>query len=169
MLTYPPSVVVVFLVMSGLSLIVLGLLAYWFVIPYLAKQPIRKAMLILLAPHMAHHVGLALLVPGIVGSDFPANFALVIAIGEPIMLLLMLLCMAVLRSGSALAPFLLWVFTIAGFTYNFVAGYVGISLGSTVPEKLHAHWYVAVFYVPLLFVSHVLILLNLIKRGHELR
>jgi hypothetical protein len=164
-----PNAIVVFLVMSGLSFIVFALLAYWFVVPYLAAQPIRKAMLVLLAPHMAHHVGLALLAPGIVGAGFPASFTLVIVIGEPTMLVLMLLCMALLRSGSGLATFLLWIFTVAGFTYNFIAGYVGISLGSAVVDNLHVHWYVSVFYVPLLFVSHVLVLINLIKRGHELR
>ncbi|HEX4602992.1 MAG TPA: hypothetical protein VH724_03290 [Candidatus Angelobacter sp.] len=71
----------------------LFLLARWFIGPYLQALPIRKAMLVLLSPHIAHHVGLAVLVPGVVGAGFPHNFALVIAIGEPTMLFLLILCM----------------------------------------------------------------------------
>jgi hypothetical protein len=161
--------VTVFLVQSGLSFAVLVLLIYWFIAPYLAAQPIRKAMLVLLAPHICHHVGLAVLIPGVVGIGFPPDFARIIAIGEPIMLVLAMACMGTLRSGSALTPLLLWLFTISGFAYNFIAAWVGISLGSSLVDKLDAHWYVSVFYVPLLFMSHVLVLINLLKRGHELR
>jgi hypothetical protein len=160
--------VTVFVVQSGLSFAVLLLLIKWFIAPYLAAQPIRKAMLVLLAPHICHHVGLAVLVPGVVGIGFPQNFAQIIAIGEPVMLVLAMACMGTVRNGSALAKLLLWVFTIAGFAYNFISAWVGVSLGTALVDKLDAHWYVSVFYVPLLFMSHVLVLMNLIKRGHEL-
>jgi hypothetical protein len=163
------TAVVVFLVQSGLSLLVLFLMVVWFVSPYLAAQPIRKVMLLLLAPHVIHHVGLALLVPGVVAEDFPSDFALIIAIGEPTMLALFLLSMGALRYRSPLAVPLLWVFTVAGFAYNIVAAVDGAIAGSDVPERLQAHWYVSVFYVPLLAVSHVLVLLNLLRRGDELR
>jgi hypothetical protein len=161
--------VVVFLVQTALSFVVLFFMVVWFVAPYLAEQPIRKVMLLLLAPHVAHHVGLAVLVPGVVGEHFPTDFAVIIAIGEPTMLGLMLLSMWALRSGSGLAVPLLWIFTVAGFAYNIAAVIDGIVLRSSLIERLHSHWYVSVFYVPLLAVSHVLVLLNLLKRGDELR
>lgn len=163
------TAVLVFLVQAGLSLLVLFLMVVWFVAPYLATQPVRKVMLLLLAPHVVHHVGLALLVSGVVGEDFPDDFALIIAIGEPIMLALFLLCTGALRYRSPLAVPLLWVFTLAGIAYNVIAAIDGALAGTEVPERLEAHWYVSVFYVPLLAVSHVLILLNLLKRGDELR
>jgi hypothetical protein len=65
--------------------------------------------------------------------------------------------------------YLLWIFTIAGFAYNFISAYLALVLGAALVDKLHAHWYVSVFYVPLLAVSHILILINLLKRGHELK
>lgn len=163
------TAVVVLLVQSALSFLVLFLMVVWFVAPYLATQPVRKVMLLLLAPHVAHHVGLALLVSGVVAADFPRSFALVIAIGEPTMLALFLLATAALRYRRPVAVPLLWVFTGAGFAYNIAAAIAGALLGAEVPEKLQAHWYVSVFYVPLLAVSHVLVLLNLLKRGGELR
>jgi hypothetical protein len=161
--------VTVYVVQAGLSFLMLFLLVRWFIGPYLAAQPIRKAMLVMLSPHIAHHVGLAVLVPGVVGVGFPANFALLIAIGEPTMLFLLIFCMGALRKNSSHASFLLWIFTIAGFAYNFLSAYLALKLGAALVDKLDAHWYVSVFYVPLLAVSHILILINLLKRGAELK
>ncbi|HZS27892.1 MAG TPA: hypothetical protein VFB76_11740 [Candidatus Angelobacter sp.] len=163
------SSVTVYVVQAGLSFLMLYLLAIWFIVPYLAKQPIRKAMLVLLSPHIAHHVGLAVLVPGVVGVGFPRNFATIIAIGEPTMLFLLILCMGALRSNSRRSSVLLWIFTVAGFAYNFISAYVALTLGAALVDKLDAHWYVSVFYVPLLAASHILILINLLKRGNELK
>jgi len=161
--------VTVYVVQAGLSFLMLFLLVRWFIGPYLAAQPIRKAMLVMLSPHIAHHVGLAVLVPGVVGVGFPANFALLITIGEPTMLFLLIFCMGALRKNSPQASFLLWIFTIAGFAYNFLSAYLALKLGAALVDKLDAHWYVSVFYVPLLAVSHILILINLLKRGGELK
>lgn len=160
--------VTVFLLQAGMSFLVLFLVVRWFVAPYLATQPIRTVMLLLLLPHVAHHVGLAVLVPGVVGVGFPSNFAWIIATGEPVMLFLAILSAATVRTRSSHAVFWLWIFTICGFAYNFIAAFVGIQLGSTLVDKLDAHWYVSVFYVPLLAVSHILVLINLLKRGREL-
>jgi hypothetical protein len=77
--------------------------------------------------------------------------------------------MGALRKNSSHASFLLWIFTIAGFAYNFLSAYLALKLGAALVDKLDAHWYVSVFYVPLLAVSHILILINLLKRGAELK
>ena len=165
----PMSSVTVYVVQAGLSFLMLFLLIRWFIGPYVEAQPIRKAMLVLLSPHIAHHVGLAVLVPGVVGAGFPQNFAMVIAIGEPTMLFLLILCMGALRKASSSSAFLLWIFTVTGFAYNFISAYLALKLGATLVDNLHAHWYVSVFYVPLLAMSHILILISLLKRGHELK
>jgi hypothetical protein len=160
---------IVFVVMSGLSYAVLVLLVRWFIAPYLATQPVRKIMLLLLTPHICHHAGLAVLVPGVVGIGFPQDWAWIIAVGEIVMLSLVMLCMGALRNGSVRAPLFLWVFTVTGFVYNFIADWVAILESAALADNFHAAWYVAVFYVPLLLVSHVLVLINLLRRGHELR
>src|SRR5579864_9361190 len=46
--------VTVYVIQAGLSFLMLFLLVLWFIGPYLAAQPIRKAMLVLLSPHIAH-------------------------------------------------------------------------------------------------------------------
>ena len=165
----PMNSVMVFLIQVGLSFAVLFLMVRWFVGPYLAAQPVRKVMLLLLAPHVAHHAGLAVLVFGVVGAGFPRNFAVIIALGDSLMLFLVMLCMGTVRSSSVRAPLCLWVFTAAGFGNYILSSYVGIPLISTLVNNFQAHWYVSVFYVPVLATSHILVLMNLIKRGHELR
>jgi len=87
-------------------------------------------MLVLLSPHIAHHVGLAALVPGVVGVGFPQNFALVIAVGEPTMLFLLIFCMGTLRKDSSLASPLLWILTLAGFAY------LAVMSGAAVVDEL---------------------------------
>lgn len=161
-----PTIVLV--VQSGLSYAVLVLLVRWFVAPYLATQPVRKTMLLLLTPHICHHVGLVMLVPGVVGIGIPPEFARIVAVGEVTILFLAMLCMGALRNGSVRAPLFLWVFTVAGFVYTFDADWVALREGAA-RINFNPHWYVAVLYVPLLFVSHVLVLINLLRRGHEFR
>jgi hypothetical protein len=160
---------IVFGVQSTLSYAVLVLMARWFVAPYLATQPVRKVMLLLLAPHLAHHIGLAVLVPGVVGAAFPADFARIITVGELIMLVLLMVCMGALKNRSVRAPVFLWVFTVTGLAYNVIGDWVALLDGPTLMNNFNAHWYVSVFYVPVLFVSHILVLMNLVKRGQELR
>lgn len=46
---------------------------------------------------------------------------------------------------------------------------LAVVLGAAPVDKLQAHCYVSVFYAPLLAVSHILILINLLKRGNELK
>ena len=69
----PMNSVTVYVIQAGLSFLMLFLLVRWFIGPYLAAQPIRKAMLVLLSPHIAHHVGLAVLIPGVVGVGCSAS------------------------------------------------------------------------------------------------
>lgn len=107
---------------------------------YLAAQPIRKAMLVLLSPNIAHHVGLAVLVPGVVGVGFPQNFALLIAVGKPTVLLLLNgPCPQGFVSRLA-APVDL---NACGVAYSFLSAYLALMLGAALVDKLHAHWYVS--------------------------
>jgi hypothetical protein len=159
----------VFAVQFGLSFAVYGLLVWWFVIPYLRSLPARTAMIVLLLPHIVHHVGLATLVPSIVAPDFPRFFAWIVGIGDTTILALALVAMNALRKGSVSAFSLLWVFTAVGAIYNAVAIYYHFALRPSVAGQLGAHWYVDTFYVPLLLLSHMLVFWNLMWRGAELR
>jgi hypothetical protein len=54
-------------------------------------------------------------------------------------------------------------------SYNVIGDWVALHDGPTLMNNFNAHWYVSVLYVPVLFVSHILVLMNLVKRGQELR
>ena len=118
-----------YVIQAALSFQMLFQLVLWFIGPYLAALPIRKVMLVQLSPHIADHVWLAALVPGVVGVGLPQNFALVIAVGEPTMLFLLIFCMGTLRKDSSLASPLLWIFTIVGFAYSFLVCLSGVNVG----------------------------------------
>ena len=65
----------IFGVQLVLSLTVYGLLAKWYVAPWLSKQPTHLALIALTFPHAIRHVGLAFLVPGLVAEPLPSSFA----------------------------------------------------------------------------------------------
>jgi hypothetical protein len=160
---------VVFFVQTSLSLIVYSLAARWYVLPFLARQPVRRAMTILLLPHLFHHIGLAVSVPSVVGPGLNEQFTLTICVGDTAVLVSAICALWALRTGSPSALPLLWTVTLIGAAYNGYAGYLYLRLGPQLLEHLRAHWYIGTMYVPLLMLSHVLIFLNLLRRGGELR
>jgi len=159
----------VYAIQFTISLTVYSLLVWWYVAPYLAMQPARQAMILLLLPQIAHHAGLAVLVPTIVGPGLPRHFAWIVSIADVTVLAIGLAAMGALRVGADIAYFLLWWLTAAGAIYNLYAGYIAIDVGPGIANQLGSHWYVAILYVPLLSVSHILVFWNLVRRGGELR
>jgi len=159
----------VFLIQSAISGIVFALVGFWYVSPWIARLPVNQAMTILLTPHLFHHVGIVTLVPSVVGSNLPAEFAWTVAIGDSAVLISALISMGLLRRRSRLAVIFLWIFTAIGVVYNSYAGWLGIKFGDAITSNLGPHWYVGVMYVPLLLVSHLFVFINLIRRRAELK
>ena len=86
-----------------LSITVFALVARWFVGPWLARKPLHVALLILTLSHAFRHVGLAFLVPGLVGEGIPQSFALAAAYGDFVSGLLAILAVLALRGRWHLA------------------------------------------------------------------
>ena len=57
----------------ALSLVVFGLLAKWYVLPWLAQYSTRQALVPLLIPHALRHLGMAFLVNAIRVKPFPGT------------------------------------------------------------------------------------------------
>ena len=72
----------IFGVQLVLSLTVYGLMAKWYVAPWLAKKPVHLALIALIFPHALRHLGLAFLVPGLVGEALPSSFAFAAGYGD---------------------------------------------------------------------------------------
>lgn len=140
------------------SFVVFALLAKWYVAPWLTKQPIHQALIPLIIPHTFRHIGLAFLVPGLVAQPLPSFFAYPAAYGDFISGLLALFSLIALRARWGFSLALVWVFNIVGTVDLFNA----LRQANVVPS-LGTTWYIPTFLVPLLLVTHGLILIRLFK------
>ena len=146
-----------------LSLMVYTLIAKWYVTPWLEAKPINQALILLIFPHALRHVGLTFFVPGVVAQPLPNFFANTVAYGDLVSGLLAILSLIALRGGWSLALPLVWLFNIVGTADLLNA----LRQAEAVPD-LGATWYIPTFWVPVLLVTHVMILARLLRRGSEI-
>src|SRR5712664_4923646 len=123
--------------------------------PKLRILPQRDALRLLLTLHAFRFVGLAFLVPGVVGPDLPAAFARPAAYGDLGAAILGLLALAVLATSWGLA--VVWLFNLWG-TVDFLYGFYQILFGVGLsPGSLGAGFFLVTVIVPLLLITHALI------------
>ncbi len=122
--------------------------------PKLRTLPQRDALRPLLMLHAFRFVGLAFLVPGVVGPDLPAAFARPAAYGDLGTTILALLALAVLATSWGLA--VVWLFNLWGTVdvlNNFYNGLFGVRLS---PGSLGAGFFLVTVIVPILLITHAL-------------
>ena len=150
---------IIFVVQFVLSLVVWGLIAKWWLAPWLEKVSQHQALLYLTLPHAFRHMGMVFVVPGVVAEPLPSNFATPAAYGDLSTGLLALVTLIALRAGWAGALVLVWLFNVVGTVdllnalrhVNVVAGFGAV-------------WYIPTLFVPLLLVTHFMIFARLLRR-----
>ncbi len=145
-----------------LSLFAYTLLARWYAAPWLAKQPIRLALIVLIFPHAFRHLGLAFLVPGLVAGPLPSSFAVAAAYGDLASGVLALLSLVALRARWNAALPLVWLFSIVG-----TADLLNALRHADAIPHLHTTWYIPTFVVPLLLVTHAMVLSRLFSHARQ--
>ena len=143
-----------------MSLVVLGLIAKWWLAPWLAKMPQHQALFWLTLPHAFRHIGMVFLVPGVVAQPLPAAFAIPAAYGDLATGVLALLALIALRTGWAGALVLVWLFNIVG-----TADLLNALRHVNVAPAFGAAWYIPTFLVPVLLVTHFMIFVRLFRRA----
>ncbi len=154
------SVLTVFGLQFFLSLVLCGLLAKWFLAPWLKEKTQSEALFWLTLPHATRYVGLVFLVPGVVSQSLPNSFAVPAAYGDLVAGVLALLALVALRSRWAGAVALVWVFNILG-TVDLLNA---LRQAHAVPH-LGAAWYIPTFWVPVLLVTHFMIFGRLFRKA----
>ncbi len=144
-----------------LSLVVWGVIAKWMVAPWLEKKSPHEALFWLTLPHAFRHVGMVFLVPGVVGQTLAESFAAPAAYGDLVTGVLALLALIALRTRWRGTLALVWVFNIVG-TVDLLNA---LRHANAVPD-LGAAWYIPTFFVPALLVTHFMIYIRLLRRGH---
>ena len=153
------SVEVIFGLQFVLSVLVVAMIARWYVAPWLAKFSLYSALAILLLPHTFRHVGMSFLVPGLVGDNIPQDFAYAAAYGDLASGLIALAAIFLLRRKSIAAIPVVWFFNILG-----TVDLVNALRQATVIPELGVTWYIPTFIVPVLLVTHMMIFAQLIRR-----
>ena len=161
------STTAVFAIEIVSSLLFFGLIAWWYAWPRLRSLPLVDALSLLLFVHCFRTVGLSLLVPA-AGIDIPARAAQEIGYGDLVSAILAFGSIALLRFKSRAALPLVWLFSVAGMVDLVNAQLVGVQL-NLLEHVLGPGWYIVTYFVPLLWVTHVLIVVLLLRRRGELR
>src|SRR6516164_7162914 len=153
---------VLFGISAAFGLVVWGAVAWHYIWPALRERPTPENLKPILLLHGFRFLGLAFLVPGVVFPDLPAAFAEPVAYGDLISAILALLALATLgtRTGRMAA----WGFNTFGMADLLFAFYQGgrLSLPDT-PGLLGAGYLILAAYVPLLFITHVLVFRILLR------
>jgi len=150
----------------AMSLVIFGLLAKWYVWPFLCRRHYSEGLLLLLLPFLLRYLGLVSLVPGVVDPAVTQSaFAFYQAYGDFAAFVLAFFAFVLVRAQHPWALAAVWIFNVFG-TGDFVHSVVRGSVGGT-GGILGAFWYIPVCYVPLGLVAHCLIFLQLIKRSAE--
>ena len=155
-------IIVPFGVMFGL--VGFGLIANWYLVPWLDSRPRKDALLILILFHVFRYLGAWFLISGIVSANLSPAFAVPAAYGDLIAAFLALLATFALRNNWPFAEISLWVFSVFG-TLDLVNALLQGFLHIQRPGQLGGMFMIPVFYVPALLVSHFLIFRLQLKRS----
>lgn len=153
---------------SGLT-VAFGFLAWsvfaaQYIWPAISRRERTEALRPILVLHGFRYIGLAVLIPGVVSPQLSATvFARGLAYGDEITATLALIALAALKTRWS-EP-LVWIFNIFGTADLLNGFYQGgrISLAIT-PGLLGSAYFIPVFGVPLLLVTHFLVFRLLMRK-----
>ena len=151
-----------FLLSVGASLLSYTLIALWYVVPRLSKQPRVQALLPLVLLHTFRTVGLVFLFPQVTGGALPPGFAIPAAYGDLLTTGFALLAVFALRFRPRWALPLVWLFNLVGITDLVFAMYQG-GVSDLPSFHLGVAWLLLTVYVTGLLVSHVIIFWLLLR------
>ena len=145
-----------------LSLVAWGLIGRWVLAPWFESMAPSKALFWLALPHAFRHVGMVFLVPGVVAQRLPDGFATPAAYGDLATGVLALLAIIALQTGWSRAVALVWLFNIVG-TLDLLNALRHVD----VAPSFGAAWYIPTMLVPLLLVTHFMMLSRLFRGPGE--
>ena len=146
-----------------------GVYAAQYMWPAIKQRERAEALRPILVLHGFRYIGLVVLIPGVVSPQLASTvFARGLAYGDLAAATLSLLALAALH--TRLAQPLVWLFNIFGTLDLLNAFYQGnrISLAQT-PGLLGAGYFIPIFGVPLLLVTHVLVFRVLMRKQAAVR
>jgi len=146
------------------GLLAWGVVAAQYIWPAIRTRERAEALRPILVLHGFRYIGLAVLIPGVVSPQLaPTAFARGLAYGDLAAATLALVALAALRTRWAVA--LVWTFNVVGTADLLNAFYQGSRI--SLPDRaglLGAAYFIPIFGVPLLLVTHVLVFRLLMRK-----
>src|SRR5258706_10836406 len=135
--------------------------------PWMRELPLHSAVRPILHLHLFRYIGLAFIVPGVVGPNLQAAFAAPAAYGD---LIAMALAWVALMTGSGrYSRIAVWAFSVWGISdllFAFYQGTIGVVIE---PASLGAAWFLPTVIVPFLLWTHVLVFAMLLRTSRSAR
>jgi hypothetical protein len=148
------------------SLIVLVLWAFWYAVPWLKARSLADALIPLLWVHAFRSVALQLYSAQQAGFPIPDAVRDHNVFGDLAGMVLALLAIAALRYRVRYAPMLVWLLVVETVV-DIGTGMPAAARGHALGFASGATWLVLVYYVPLVLVSLVLMVWQLVSRRSE--
>jgi hypothetical protein len=147
------------------GLLAWGAVSLNYVWPRIRELPLHAAVRPILHLHLFRYIGLAFLVPGVVGPNLQAGFAAPAAYGD--LLALGLAWVALMTGSGRYSRIAIWAFSLWGFAdllFAFYQGTVGVVID---PASLAAAWFIPTVVVPLLLWTHMLVFASLLRTSRS--
>ena len=152
----------IFLLQFAMTLLVVALIAFWYLAPWLSRLTATSALAILLLPHAFRHIGMSFLVPNLNNGVLPDAFATGASYGDLLSAFLAIAALVALRWGTAIAIPLVWIFNTVG-----TVDLLNALRQTEVIDHFGATWFIPTFFVPVLLVTHVMIFARLVQSGRS--
>jgi hypothetical protein len=160
----PVDAFTVFGIQNLLSFVVFGLLAWWYVWPWLKSADRTTAFTALTFVHALRPIGATVLVTSVVGTALPRDFAEAVAYGDLATSVLAVVTLLALRGRLGFAIPLVWITNIVGAA-DLVNALVGGLRIDVARVGVGSFWYVVTILVPILWIAHVLAFALLARRS----
>ena len=153
----------VFGIQTSFSLLVFGLIAWWYVWPWLKSVERSMAFTTLTFVHALRPIGATVLVASVAGTALPREFTEAVAYGDLATSVLAVITLLALRARLGFAIALVWLTNVVGFA-DLVNALIG-GVRYDIPRLgMGSFWYVVTILVPILWVAHVLAFALLLRR-----
>ena len=146
-----------------LGFIAWGLVTHRYIWPKLKGLSLQNAAEPILYLHLFRYIGLSFIAEGVASSELNPAWSLGAAYGDLIAAILALLVLGFRKTTFFKA--LLWVFNIVG-TADFLRDFILGPIYDVAPH-LGATFFIPVFVVPLLFWTHVILFVLLLRNSDK--
>jgi hypothetical protein len=153
----------IFGIQTFLSFVVFGLLAWWYVWPWLRSVDRTTALTALTFVHALRPIGATVLVVSVAGTALPQDFRDAVGYGDLATSVLAVITLLALRSRLGFAVALVWLTNVVGFA-DLVNALVGGIRYDVARLGMGSFWYVVTILVPILWITHLLAFALLLRR-----